>query len=255
MVGDARFGVPERIETPYGVFNALADDLITGQLLAFGGHTRNELAMVLDHVAEGDVFVDLGAHIGTFAVPIAQKLGSRGKLLAIEGAPETFRLLERNIGANGLAHRVQTRCVIVGEGDQQKLRRIEVGGNSGAGYYLPDPAGAVAAISARALLCTQGFARFDFLKIDVEGMEWAVLQDLAPLIQTRRPKLYIEVVASQIARFGATVGAIDAFLRAFGYRFYRNVGERNSSNDHYIKAELSGLEDGGEFFDLLALPE
>jgi tRNA G37 N-methylase Trm5 len=96
------------------VFHAVANDQITDQLALYGAHTRNELAMVLDHVRNGDVFVDVGAHIGTFAIRVARKLGHRGKLLAIEGAPETHALLERNIGANGLDHRIQAICAIAG---------------------------------------------------------------------------------------------------------------------------------------------
>jgi hypothetical protein len=135
------------------------------------------------------------------------------------------------------------------------LRRVEVPGNTGAGYYTADTAGENGAVDARALLCAHGFARFDFLKVDIEGMEWFVLQALAPAITRHRPKLYIEVVAEQIARFGISVSDLDGFLRAFGYRFYRNTGERNSANDRYIKTELSSLAEGGAFFDLLALPD
>jgi hypothetical protein len=50
-----------RVDTRHGVFHAVADDLITRQLLDFGAHTRNELAMVLDHVSQGAVFFPLPA--------------------------------------------------------------------------------------------------------------------------------------------------------------------------------------------------
>lgn len=46
---------------------APADDLITQQLIAFGAHTRNELAMLLTFIDPDDVVVDVGAHIGTFS--------------------------------------------------------------------------------------------------------------------------------------------------------------------------------------------
>jgi FkbM family methyltransferase len=244
-----------RLVTVHGVFYSFADDVITRHLINYGAHTRNELAMVLDHVDEGDVVVDIGAHIGTFAVPIARKLGPHGKLLAIEGCAETCALLERNVGANGLVHRIQSRCAIVGQGPQQKLRRVEVSGNTGAGFYTPDPASEYEAIDARSLICVHGFARPNFIKIDVEGMELLVLRSIAPIIGPHRPKLYIEVVAYQLARFGASVSDLDAFLRSFGYRFYRNTGERNSANDQYVKTELISLGSGGHFFDVLALPE
>jgi FkbM family methyltransferase len=257
MVSDPTATGLERLSTLHGVFYAATDDLITRQLIEFGAHTRNELAMVLDHVREGETFVDLGAHIGTFAIPIARKLGPRGKLLAIDGSPDTHALLERNVGANGLAHRIQTICAIAGHGPAQHLQRVEVGHNTGAGFYISDgtSASAYRSIDTRWLICAHGFARLDFLKIDIEGMESLVLQSVAPLLEAQRPKLYIEVVAEQLARFGATVAELDRFLRGFGYRFLRNTGDRNSVNDAYVKTELTSLERGGAFFDLLALPK
>ena len=256
-MSDPNKAVVERVSTAHGVFYTLADDLITRQLVDFGAHTRNELAMVLDHVREGETFVDVGAHIGTFAIPVARKLGPRGKLLAIEASPDTHALLERNVGANGLAHRIQTICAIAGQGREQPLQRVEVGHNTGAGYYVSADASTAACRShdTRWLICAHGFARLDFLKIDIEGMESLVLRSVAPLLAARRPKLYIEMVASQLSRFGASLDELDSFLRGLGYRFFRNSGDRNSDNDFYAKTELESLQEGGDFFDLLALPE
>jgi FkbM family methyltransferase len=255
MLSDRAPGDLTRVVTKYGTLYAVVDDLITRQLVDFGAHTRNELAMLLEHVDTDDVFVDIGAHIGTFTIPVAKQLGARGKVLAIEGRSETFGILVRNLGANGLAHKVQPLCAIVGEGPKQKLRRVDVDGNTGAGFYAPDETSVHEAADARTLISTYGFARPDFVKIDIEGMELSVLRSIAPIIAANRPKLYVEVVADQLERFGASIFDLDAFLRSFDYRFYRNIGERNSPNDQYLKTELLSLEDGGRFFDLLALPE
>jgi FkbM family methyltransferase len=244
-----------RLNTVHGVFYAIPGDLIAGHLGAFGAHTRNELAMVLDHVSEDEVFIDIGAHIGTFAIPIARKVGTRGKVLAIEGCPHNHALLDRNVAANGLAGRIQTVCAIVGDGSQRNLRRVDVEGNTGAGFYAPDPASEHGDVDAGSLICAYGFEQLDFLKIDIEGMEPFVLRSVATIIAARRPKLYVEVSARHLARYGATAPELGTLLRSFGYRMFRNTGERNSVHDRFVKTELSSLEDGGGFFDVLALPE
>jgi FkbM family methyltransferase len=243
-----------RVSTPNGGFRAMAGDLITNQLVDFGAHTRNELAMVLEHIGEADVCVDIGAHIGTYAIPIAQKLGPKGRLLAVEGSGAIYELLQANVCENGLIHKIETVQAIVGDGSGRRLRRVDVEGNTGAGYYVGDEQADLAALDAYALLCAKGFARPDFIKVDIEGMELVALRSLAPLVSRHRPKLYIEVVAEQLARFGASLADLQAYLSEFDYRFYRNTGERNSSNDRFEKTELRNLEDGGGFFDLLALP-
>src|SRR4051795_10698348 len=122
------------LATRHGLFYAPADDQITRQLIAFGAHTRTELAMLLDHLGEGETAVDFGAHIGAFAIPMARKLGPAGRLLAVEGAAETFARLERNVGANGLAHRIAAVCAIAGEGTEAPLRRGGGAGKKGAGH-------------------------------------------------------------------------------------------------------------------------
>lgn len=242
------------ISTPTGVFHTVAGDMISDQLTSFGAHTRNELAMVLAHVDPSDVCVDLGAHIGTFAIPISRKLGREGRVLAVEGDEETFALLQANVAENGLTQKIETVQAIVGHGPQRSVRRVEVEGNTGAGYYLADDKADLAAVDAYALLCMKGFGSPNFIKIDIEGMELLVLQSLEPLIAAHRPKLYIEMVERQLARFGTTCAGLQDFLARFDYRFFRNTGERNSDNDLFVKTELHCLEEGGEFFDLLALP-
>lgn len=255
---DERLGLAEprviRVQSAHGPFWTYDDDLITQQLQVFGAHTRNELAMVLDQIREGDRVVDMGAHIGTFTVPIARRVGPRGRVLAVEASSATFRLLVRNLGAQGLCDRVQCQRAVLGSDAVPALMRAEVTGNTGAGHFLPDPSGESRCIDVRRLISRCGFARPDFIKIDVEGMEPFILRSLVPLLQTSRPKLYLEVAEEQLARFGATRDEIEELLRGLGYRFFRNQGPRNSTQDAYHQVELERLADGGSFFDLLALP-
>ena len=114
-----------------GTFAAFVGDVITRHLVNFGAHTRNELAMVLDHINDGDVVVDFGAHIGTYTIPIAKKIGPSGRLLAVEGDLTTYELLCRNVGANRLDGNVKAICEIVAAGTAQPVRRVEVKGNTG----------------------------------------------------------------------------------------------------------------------------
>jgi len=65
----------------------------------------------------------------------------------------------------------------------------------------------------------------------------------------------MEVMADQSTQFGACVSDLDTFSRSFGYRFYRDMGERSLPNDCHLKTELLSLDLGGRFMDILALPE
>lgn len=243
-----------RFDTKYGVFFVLEGDFIGQHLANFGAHTRNELAMVLDHIDEGDVIIDIGAHIGTYAIPMARKAGPEGRLLAIEGSPQNYALLQRNVEANGLGERISAVNAVIGEGNQ-KLRRVEVGGNTGGGFYKIDAVSGFGAADAAELICCHGFELANLIKIDIEGMELFALRSLASVISAHRPKVYMEVATDLLARYEVSVSDIEAFFRPLGYRFFRNAGARNSAHDAFVKKPMASLDEGGRFFDLLALPE
>ena len=92
------------------------------------------------------------------------------------------------------------------------------------------------------------------MKIDIEGMELVALRS-APGLLAQRPLLYLEISSEHLARHGARPAELEALLRGHGYRFFRNVGERNSGHDGFTLHALDSLAEGGPFFDLLAIPE
>ena len=57
-----------------------------------------------------------------------------------------------------------------------------------------------------------------------------------------------------MAGYGVPIPEVAAFLAPYDYRCFRNIGDRNSTHDKFELAELGDLHDGGEFYDLLAVP-
>ena len=244
----------------HGAFESFENDLITDQIRSFGAHTRNELAFVLDQIRLGDHCVDLGAHIGTYAIPMAQKAGPSGRVLAVEGDAGSHALLERNLKRNGLQKTALAIEAVLGDGLSSGFMRRNIDGNTGAGFFEPAPStdasdNSICPLSAMDILVQYRMAKPDFIKIDVEGMEHIVLQDLIPILEKSLPALYIEIAANQLQRHGSSPADIQALLRRLGYRFYRNTGERNSTSDNYSPAEIADLEVVDGLFDILALPK
>jgi len=253
------------IETPFGRFRAPEGDLITNQLRDFGAHTRNELAFLRSVVTAGDYVIDVGGHIGTFAIPLAATVGPAGRVFAVEPHPASHALLVHNVAVNGLGERLATLRAAVGAApraagcaEASPARFLETEGNTGATYLVPGQAGEAAQfvtldeVGTR-LVAWGGNPKLDVLKIDVEGAELSVLRSGAGVIGRFLPVVYLEVVAAQLARFGTEVAMIEDFLKGRGYRFFRNVGPRNSAGDDFQVRQLARLSDGGAFFDCLAI--
>ena len=78
-----------------------------------GLHEFEDMALVLHALRPDDLFVDIGANVGSYAM-----LGGAGaRVLAIEPIPSTFAWLTRNIAVNGLGDRVQALNLGLGRGE------------------------------------------------------------------------------------------------------------------------------------------
>ena len=243
------------VQSIFGPMTAFAGDFATRQIEQFGAHTRNEVALLRSFVKAGDLIYDVGAHIGTFAIPLALAAGENGQVTAIEADAENFALLRQNLVSLGLQSRVTPRLGIAG-GRDVSYRRMRVASHTSATYFVPDPEGVTMPAIALDDLADRSIPprRVAMIKIDVEGMELAVLRSAGRTIARDRPVLYVEISIAQMARYGVSLPEVAAFLAPYDYRCFRNIGDRNSTLDAFELVELGDLHEGGEFYDLLAVP-
>jgi len=78
-----------------------------------GLHEFADMAFVLHLLRPDDLFVDVGANVGSYTVLASTVCGAR--TIAIEPDPETARSLQRNIDANGIGDRVAIVQAAVGD--------------------------------------------------------------------------------------------------------------------------------------------
>ena len=246
----------EQIDTPYGRFFGFPDDLITRQLRQYGAHQRNELAMLLAFTRSGDIVIDVGANIGTFAIPLAARATGDGHVYAFEGDEDIFRVLKKNIALNKCKN-VTAVSGLVGStsGTYKKIRPEE---NWGATSFELDEPGTD---SGTPVILIDDWRRSNIepgeavhiIKIDVEGMDFDALLSCEDTIRKHKPVIYMEIARKQLAKHGHSPADVDALLADMGYHFFRNIGRRNSANDEFVLARLPRVNMGGDFFDLLAI--
>lgn len=247
----------EKTKTIYGTFFSLRNDLITEQLKAYSAHTRNELAMIRSLVGEGDNIIDIGAHIGTFSIPFAVFNQGKGKVFSFEANPDNYNLLIRNISENHLDKIIIPTHAVVSSEDMTRFdMSLPGGGNSGEYYFLPSTnrlIGEVDVINIDSWHKRMGEMDIRLIKVDVEGAEESVLLTCQELIGKYKPILYIEICRSHLDRFNSSVGDIEEILGKHGYHYFRNIGPRNSANDNFRIARMNSINEGGPFFDVLAV--
>jgi len=121
------------------------------------------------NLREGDVFIDVGAHIGKYTIPAARAVGGKGLVIAIEPHPENYRVLIRNIKANNLNNVIALN--VAAWSGERKLKLFI--GDSGSRHSVKKDFGrGYIEVPARALdsiLNELKVENVDLIKIDVEG--------------------------------------------------------------------------------------
>lgn len=247
----------DEVETELGVFRSQAGDLITRQLREFGAHQRGVLNLLLALVRPDDVIADVGAHIGTLAIPLAQRLVD-GHVLALEGHPATAAILAHNVVANGLEERITVRNRLLGEVEGELLDPRLADGNTGGTAFrrrLRAAGGeAVATVRLDDVWEQEGLPPPTILKVDVEGAEMRVLSGAVAVLATS-PILVLEVSEDQLAANGDRVEDLQAWLDDHGFRLFASAGERNHRSGDWELRPLARLQDHPDaLFDVVAVP-
>lgn len=258
----------ETVETLFGAVEAVRGDLITRQLQRFGAHQRHELAMLAAFLRPGDHVLDIGAHIGTFALPLARCVGPEGRVDAFEGLAQHVAILRRNVERLG-AGRVHCHHALIGGAGAVPLRPDVRPGNSAETQFVASSGDsahdAQAALEGSAPLhwSLDGWwqeqpealrrGAVQLIKIDVEGMELEVLRGGEGMLRRDRPMLYMEVHRRHLQGRGIPLQSLEDILGDVGYHFFRNLGRRNGRRDRFLLGRHWRLADGGPFFDVLAI--
>lgn len=178
-----------------------------------------ELEHCRELIEPGAVIVDVGANVGNHLVFFARFMAPEC-IFPIEPHPESIRLLRENIALNRIAC-VDERHLGIGIGRARGRLAIDMPsqGDLVLARLAPSPSGNIEVYPLDDL----DIERIDLLKIDVEGMEFDVLQGMAGTLRRCRPVLMIEVRESDVARF------VDA-MRGHRYRLEREfagIGYKN----------------------------
>lgn len=139
----------------------------------------------------GDVVLDVGANIGSFTLLASRLVGPKGRVVAVEPAPDNVNCLRLMCERNGL-HNVQIVPLAIGaECGEISLSIHPVSGGHSAKRRYGTKTVPVRMTSVDALMHELGLHRLDFVKADTEGMEEETLRGAEISISTYRPRLSV----------------------------------------------------------------
>lgn len=136
--------------------------------------------------------VDVGANIGLYTLYLAELVRSTGRVFAFEPEPDLYARLQENCALNG-AHHVRTFNFALGrQAGRSMLHRSSL--NSGDNRLGPrTDASSLVEVPVVSLDEVLANEHVDFIKIDVQGHELAVLQGMAHVCRSNPAlRIYFE---------------------------------------------------------------
>lgn len=158
-----------------------------------------------------DVFVDIGSHVGKYAIATAKAVGEEGLVVAIEPHPETSKALQRNVKLNHLQNLVALNLAAWNRSCRLKFYVGASSSEFSVNRTCYDNSVDVQAKRMDELLIHDlKLRRVDWIKIDVEKAEVEVLQGLEETLSRFKPKLIVEV-------WSKNMEMVKALLKRHGY--------------------------------------
>lgn len=172
-------------------------------------------------VRPGMVAVDIGANFGYYTIVLGALVGAGGHVYAIEPAPATAAMLRRSVELNGFDKFTTVIEVAAGasEGTQpffvpdREPKNAQIVPSAESADTSAGTLHQVTQSSVDALIAGR---RVDFVKIDAEGAEEAIVAGMLATLRRDRPQLVLEFNAARARepdRLLATLGELYGGLR------------------------------------------
>jgi len=168
-----------------------ADHYVGCSLHKYGEFSQGEVDIFAQLLGPGNVVVEAGANFGAHTVAMAQMVGPQGAIYAFEPQRLVYQVLTANIALNSLPN---VFTMHAGLGAQDGSVRVPIldpahghnfGGFSIGGHPHGEEVPLLTVDSMRLAQCRM-------IKVDVEGMEYEVLEGARETIARLRPVLYVE---------------------------------------------------------------
>jgi FkbM family methyltransferase len=207
--------------------------------------SREEEILQRFNPQEGDIVIDIGAHLGRYSIIGSKKVKSQGKVISIEANPNVFNLLCDNIKLNELYNVILLNCAAYSQ-----KRKIN--------FYLHDNKNLVNNHYGTVIGTIDRFSRKQFskiieveaytldeiilensikqnkvrwIKIDVEGAEFEVLQGAKNLL-SESTELSILIEIHNLSKGKNYYEEINEFLKSYGFRI--SYEERHDSGEAHV---------------------
>ena len=203
---------------------------------------------------ESSTVIDVGAHSGRHAIPLAKQVGGSGIVHAFEPLPTIRTLLVQNLEDAGMGNVIVYPFALASEPGTVNFNYVpELPQESGIKerYQYNDPTVSPQLIEVHAHRLDEFFPQngVAFLKIDIEGGELDMLHGATRTLTIARPIVSFECGAASFLGYHDRPQEIFAIFEQRGYAVYSILGEQMADAQVFREASYAQA-----FWDYVAFP-
>ena len=207
----------------------------TGRL----GKDYQDIYFLKQFIREGDCCVDIGAHLGYYTLELARLVRPGGEVLAVEPMSKFNTVLKSTLARHKVGNVRVYPVALGGNGEYVEMGIPSIGRKKRFAYArVMDSSPGLDYVESEKVRnynadqLFESLIRLDFVKCDVEGLEYAVFSSMLETLKKYHPILLIEIIDRdhRVRLF--------ELLSLLGYRAFRLENGKWHSIDVYDPAQI-----------------
>ena len=233
-------------ETAFGrIMRVDIQDFLQNKIFYFGLWEPKLTQLILSRPENDGIFLDIGANIGYFSMAAAARFK---KVIAIEASPDIAALLKRNVERNQLTN-IDIKNIAIGNAEGKIFVNLAAEHNVGQTAISQDRKSGSKEIQMTTidrLLGADELGNIRFIKMDVEGAEFSIFENLLTFVNALHPELEIvaEISPAETPDDEADQIKIWAALLEAGFTAYVLQEEYDLGDyleDNFVEADLKSI--------------
>lgn len=206
-------------------------------------------------IKSGMTVLDLGANIGFYTLLFADLVGEGGKVFAFEPEPNNFSTLEKNVKLNRFKNVVLVRKAV-----SDKTGNIDLFLSESMGrhtIYSSGKGGKKIKIESIKLddFLKNYTKAIDFIKMDIEGAEYAALLGMSSLLKRiKNVRIITEFMPEALRSFGIKPEKYISSLMKHGFKIY-HINEKEKKIDPTTISKIMEFCERTKYANLLCVRE
>lgn len=163
------------------------------------GKEYQDIYFLRQFIREGDWCIDIGAHLGYFSLELSRLVKDQGKVFAIEPMSKFNRPLQQLLRSHGTRNVTVYPVALGGKGEYVEMGIPRVRDSKKFAYArVMESSPSLQYVESEKVKNESGdglfkdLSRIDFIKCDVEGLEFSVFSSMPETLAKHRPVLLCE---------------------------------------------------------------